>query len=236
MSHTLGGENNSTSLPESIPRSQETPVLTQKNKETGDVEKEGDDKTEDGLDSSIDSPETAKESTFITGIPLYLVILAITLAPALLFLDTAIIATAIPRITDEFNSLPDVGWYGSAYQLGSAVFLPLSGKIFTHFSTKWSFLGFFAIFEFGSLLCGAAQNSAMLIVGRAIAGAGGCGLISGALTIIASCLPLDKRAAWTGVVIGFSQIGIVLGPILGGALTEYRYVSSNPSWNRQGRH
>ena len=236
MSHTLEGENKSTSLPESTPRSEETPALTQKYKETGDVEKDADDKTEDGLDSSIDSRETAKESTFITGIPLYLVILAITLAPALLFLDTAIIATAIPRITDEFNSLPDIGWYGSAYQLGSAVLLPLSGKIFTHFSTKWSFLGFFAIFEFGSLLCGAAQNSAMLIVGRAIAGAGGSGLISGALTIIASCLPLDKRAAWTGVVIGFSQIGIVLGPILGGALTEYRYVSSNPSWNRQGKH
>ena len=64
----------------------------------------------------------------------------------------------------------------------------------------------------------------MLIVGRAIAGAEGSGLISGALTIIASCLPLDKRAAWTGVVIDFSQIDVVLGLILNGALTEYRYV------------
>ena len=222
MSRTFKGEKNSSSLPESIPRSQETSTSNQK-EEIGDL----DGQTQDGLDSSMDSPETAKESTFITGIPLYLVNLSITLAAALLFLDTAIIATAIPRITDEFNSLPDVGWYGSAYQLGSAAFLPLSGKIFTHFSTKWSFLGFFAFFEFGSLLCGAAQNSVMLIVGRAIAGAGGSGLISGALTIIASCLPLDKRAAWTGVLMGFSQMGVVLGPILGGALTEYRYVKHN---------
>ena len=225
MSPILEREKNSPSLPESIPRSQETLTSTQK-EETGDVERELE--KHRGTDSLTDSPETAKESTFITGFPLYLVILAITLAASLLFLDTAIIATAIPRITDEFNSLPDIGWYGSAYQLGSAVVLPLSGKIYTHFSTKWSFLGFFAFFEFGSLLCGAAQNSVMLIVGRAIAGAGGSGLISGALTIIASCLPLDKRAVWTGVLIGFSQMGVVLGPILGGALTQYRYVSSKP--------
>ena len=57
----------------------------------------------------------------------------------------------------------------------------------------------------------------MLIVGRAIAGAGGSGLVSGALT---------KRAASTGVLIGFSQMGIVLGPILGGAFLEYRSVKS----------
>ena len=203
MSHTA---KSFPSLPESIPRSQETLALTKETKR----------EDRNGLDSM--------HSTFITGIPLYLVILATTLAAALLFLDTSIIASAIPRITDEFNSLPDVGWYGSAYQLGSAAFLPLSGKIYTQFSTKWSFLGFFTIFEFGSLLCGAAQSSVMLIVGRAVAGAGGSGLISGALTIIASCLPLDKRAVWTGVLIGISQMGIVLGPILGGALTEYRYV------------
>ena len=235
MSHTLEGEKSFPSLPESISRSQETSALTQK-EDSGDLQKEITRKKEHGFNSSMHSTETAKESTFITGIPLYLVILATTLAASLLFLDTAIIASAIPRITDEFNSLPDVGWYGSAYQLGSAAFLPLSGKIYTQFSTKWSFLAFFAIFEFGSLFCGTAQSSVMLIVGRAIAGAGGFGLISGALTIIASCLPLDKRAVWTGVLIGASQMGIVLGPILGGALTEYRYVSSNPSWNRRGKH
>ena len=107
MSHTLEGENNSINLPESIPRSQETSALTQE-KKTEDVKRETDEKTENDLDSSMDSPETAKKSTFITDIPLYLVILAITLTPLLLFLDTAIIATAIPRITNEFNSLPNV--------------------------------------------------------------------------------------------------------------------------------
>lgn len=58
---------------------------------------------------------------------------------------------------------------------------------------KWTFLTFLFIFELGSLVCGVAQSSKMLIVGRAIAGMGGSGIINGALTILASSLPLHKR-------------------------------------------
>lgn len=58
---------------------------------------------------------------------------------------------------------------------------------------KWSFLVFFGIFELGSLLCGVAASSKMLIVGRAIAGIGGAGIINGAIMIISSCVPLEKR-------------------------------------------
>lgn len=173
-----------------------------------------------GMPSKAEEPEPQ----YITGMRLYLVSISITLAVALLFLDVSIVATAIPRITDQFNSLSDVGWYGGAYQLGSAVFMPLTGKIYTYFSSKWSFLSFFAVFEVGSLLCGAAVNSPMLIVGRAIAGLGGSGVLSGGLTILASCLPLNKRATTAGIIMGVSQLGVVLGPLLGGVLTE------NNSW------
>jgi MFS family permease len=162
----------------------------------------------------------ATEHQYITGIQLYMVEFATTLAASLLFLDAAIIATAIPRITDEFHSLSDVGWYGGAYQLGSAALMPLSGKIYQHFSSKWAYLCFFGVFELGSALCGAATSSAMLIVGRTIAGMGGAGIISGAVTIIASIMPIEKRPVATGILIGFSQLGIVLGPLLGGVLTQ----------------
>jgi hypothetical protein len=43
---------------------------------------------------------------------------------------------AIPRITDQFHSLPDVGWYGGAYQLAGAALQPLSGKLYTYFDNK----------------------------------------------------------------------------------------------------
>ncbi|KAH7323910.1 putative MFS transporter [Rhexocercosporidium sp. MPI-PUGE-AT-0058] len=143
-----------------------------------------------------------------------------TIACFLVLLDVSIIATAIPQITSEFQSLLDVGWYGSAYQLTSSAFQPFSGKIYAHFSTKWSFLTFFFLFELGSLLCGAAQNSVMLIVGRAVAGIGSSGLINGGLTIVSACLPVHKQPAATGILISFTQLGIALGPLLGGAFTE----------------
>ncbi|XDG02463.1 hypothetical protein ABKA04_002078 [Annulohypoxylon sp. FPYF3050] len=132
-----------------------------------------------------------------------------------------VVSTAIPRITDTFNSLPDVGWYASAYQFGSAAPQPLTGKVYTHFNTKWSFLFFFAIFEIGSVLCGAAISSDMLIVGRAIAGFGAAGITNGSITIISSCAPLEKRPALIGLTMGLMQLGLVAGPLIGGAFTTY---------------
>ena len=61
------------------------------------------------------------------------------------------------------------------------------------FPPKLTFLTFLAVFELGSLLCGVAQSSEMLIVGRAVAGLGASGLTNGALTILAAALPMHKR-------------------------------------------
>jgi MFS family permease len=55
-------------------------------------------------------------------------------------------------------------------------------------------MSFFGIFEIGSLLCGVATSSTMLIVGRAVAGMGAAGLMNGAMTIVAGSVPLHKRA------------------------------------------
>lgn len=53
---------------------------------------------------------------------------------------------------------------------------------------------FLGLFELGSLLCALAKDSKMLIIARAVAGLGSAGLINGALTIVAACVPLEKRA------------------------------------------
>lgn len=60
-------------------------------------------------------------------------------------------------------------------------------------SPQNTFLAFLGLFEFGSVLCGAAQSSNMLIVGRAVAGLGASGLTNGALTIIGATAPMPKR-------------------------------------------
>jgi MFS family permease len=77
---------------------------------------------------------------------------------------------ATPKITSDFHSLDNVGWYGAAYQLTASTLQPLTGKIYTNFNLKWTFLVSFLVFELGSLLCGVAVSSNMLIVGRAVAG------------------------------------------------------------------
>ncbi|KAF4826052.1 Efflux pump mlcE [Colletotrichum tropicale] len=140
--------------------------------------------------SALVVPPTPK---YLSGYRLFLVMTCVTLVCWLMFLDSSIIVTAIPAITDEFHSLGDIGWYGSAYHLANAAFQPLTGKIYRYFSSKWSFFTFLVIFELGSLICGAATSSTILIVGRVIAGMGSAGIMSGGLTIIAGSVPLEKR-------------------------------------------
>ncbi|KAI0115567.1 efflux pump [Nemania sp. FL0031] len=164
------------------------------------------------------APNPVFEPEYVVGKKLALVVGSAALACFLMLVDTMVISTAIPRITDEFHSLADAGWYASAYYAAPQL---LIGKIYTHFRTKWTFLFFFGVFELGSVLCGAAKSSVMLIVGRAVAGVGAAGIINGAITIVSSCAPLEKRPALLGITMGFQQLGLVIGPIIGGAFTTY---------------
>lgn len=158
---------------------------------------------------------------YISGWKLVAVMTGITLTCFLVLLDVSILVTAIPSITTDFHSLFDIGWYGSAYNLASCALQPLSGKLYTYLSAKWTFLSFFFIFEAGSLICALAGSSNVFIVGRAVSGIGASGLQNGALTIIAACAPLERRPILTGIMIGLGQVGLVAGPLLGGAITEY---------------
>ncbi|CAI7624687.1 unnamed protein product [Penicillium palitans] len=182
--------------------------------ETSDVEKYGSDIVTCKNEAADD------DSKFPTGIALWSILGPVTIAYFLVFLDMCVVSTATPAITERFNSLVDVGWYGGAYQLGSSALQPLTGKIYSHFNIKWSFLVFFFIFELGSVICGAAVSSPMFIVGRAIAGAGSSGIGNGALTIISTILPARKQAQFLGINLGIGQLGIALGPIIGGAFTQ----------------
>lgn len=139
-----------------------------------------------------------------------------------------IISTAIPHITEEFHSLNDVGWYGSALFLTVAAAQSVWGKAFKYFSVKGVYLLSIAIFELGSLICGTtpitlfhvdcsyrvgvAQNSTTLIVGRAVTGFGVAGTFSGSYIIIGISAPPEKRPAMTGFMGSAYAIASVIGP------------------------
>ncbi|KAL4965090.1 MDR family MFS transporter [Aspergillus stella-maris] len=160
----------------------------------------------------------------VSGIKLYSILSGIMIATILISLDTSIIATAIPAITSQFNSADDIAWYGAAYPLTMSALQPLSGKIAMIFSLRASYLTFFAIFLLGSALCGAAKSSNMFIVGRAVAGIGGAGVVSSGLSVIALVTPAAQRPLFTGLVTSLYAVGSVIAPLLGGAFT------SNVSW------
>ncbi|KAJ0121621.1 hypothetical protein J7T55_008787 [Diaporthe amygdali] len=170
--------------------------------------------------ASQHSPSSDEDTNYATGLKLFFITLALCLAVFLMALDQSIIATAIPKITNDFNSLDDVGWYGSAYLLTTASLQLLFGKFYTFLNIKWVFLTAIGIFELGSLICGVAQNSITFIIGRAIAGVGSAGMFSGGLLIIVKSLPLVKRPLYTGIISSMYGIASVAGPLLGGVFAD----------------
>jgi hypothetical protein len=71
--------------------------------------------------SNPPSPPQTKEHDFAHGFHLFTILAAVTCVCFLMLLDGTIVVAAAPRITDDFNSLDDIGWYGAAYQLGRYV-------------------------------------------------------------------------------------------------------------------
>ncbi|KAM0314635.1 hypothetical protein ACHAO8_004469 [Botrytis cinerea] len=188
----------------------DNPIELKKTKSAADIQQE-----------ELNRVHTSAEGVeYPTGVKLQLISLALCLSVFLMALDNSIIATAIPKITDQFHSLNDVGWYGSAYLLTTASFQLLFGKFYSYFSIKWVYLVAIAIFELGSLICGVAPNSIALIIGRAIAGLGSAGIFSGALIIVAYSVPLVKRPMYTGLIGAMYGIASVAGPLLGGVFTD----------------
>jgi len=107
----------------------------------------------------IAAPSDTLIEVYPTGKTLVPILFALIFAVFLVALDMTILGTAIPKITDEFDGLNNVSWYGSVYFMTFGGFQPASGKFYKYFPLKASFLGATFIFLVGSLICAVSQNS-----------------------------------------------------------------------------
>ncbi|KAJ5143534.1 uncharacterized protein N7515_002321 [Penicillium bovifimosum] len=170
---------------------------------------------------AVDGDTPADVEEYPSSWRLALITVALCFCVFCVALDNTIIATAIPKITDQFNSLEDVGWYGSSYLLTTCAVCLMFGKLYTFYSIKYIYLMALGIFEIGSLVCAVTPTSVGLICGRAIAGLGAAGLFSGSILIISKSVPLVKRPMYTGLLGSMFGVANVAGPLMGGAFTDH---------------
>ncbi|KAG2176966.1 hypothetical protein INT43_007620, partial [Umbelopsis isabellina] len=156
-----------------------------------------------------------------TGMVFYLIYVGLALSVLLASLDQTIVSTALPSIASQFNSAYDIGWVGVAYMLTNTCFQPLYGKFADIFGRKPVFLFAVCIFLTGSIVSGAAQSMIMLIVFRAVQGIGAGGLISSVMIIVSDLVSLRDRGKYQGIIGASFGISSVIGPLIGGAFTQY---------------
>lgn len=91
---------------------------TSKEQPTMSASKADSETTAVSMAPTADNEKQEPSAEYVTGLKLAVIVAAVSVASFLMLLDTMIVSTAIPRITDQFHSLADVGWYASAYQFG----------------------------------------------------------------------------------------------------------------------
>ncbi|RYP44501.1 hypothetical protein DL768_009040 [Monosporascus sp. mg162] len=169
--------------------------------------------------SSIDPSRTINaKSKFSLG----MITLALMSTIFLAALDVNIISVAIPRISAEFDSLNDVSWYGAAYSLARMALQPTFGRLYYLFPLRIVFSLSIILFCIGSIICATAPSSIALIVGRAVQGSGSSGLVSGALTLAVFVVSKQKQPLFISILSSNYAIASVLGPVVGGVVTESR--------------
>ncbi len=144
----------------------------------------------------------------------------IMLGMLLAALDQTIVATAMPRIVQEFNALSHLSWVFTAYMLASAITVPIYGKLSDIFGRRGLYILGIIIFLIGSILSGAAQSMLQLIIFRGVQGIGGGAIMVNSFAVIADVFPPRERAKWQGLLGAMFGVASVAGPLLGGFITD----------------
>ena len=128
--------------------------------------------------------------------------------------------TAMPTIVAALGGLAHYSWVVSAYLLTSTVTVPVWGKLSDLFGRRPIFQIGIGVFLVGSLACGASQSMTQLIFARAAQGIGAGALVPLAMTILGDIFTLEERARMQGLFSGVWGVSSVIGPLLGGFITD----------------
>jgi EmrB/QacA subfamily drug resistance transporter len=135
-------------------------------------------------------------------------------------LDQSIVATALPRIVGDLGGMAHLSWVVTAYVLASTATMPLYGKLADQYGRRPMIFTALACFLLGSVLCGFAQDMPQLIMFRAIQGIGSGGFMPLAQIIIGDLVPPMERGRRQGSIVIVFAVTSVLGPVLGGLITD----------------
>lgn len=149
-----------------------------------------------------------------------IVMISVMASMFLVALDQTIIATALGKIVEEFNSFDQLSWIVTAYLLTTTITVPIAGKMSDLFGRRIVLLIGVAIFGLGSLLSGSSGTVEQLIMWRALQGIGGGIITANAFTIIGDLFAARERGRWQGFIGAVFGLSSVVGPLLGGWLTD----------------
>jgi len=138
----------------------------------------------------------------------------------LVALDQTIIATALGKIVEDFNAFSSLSWVVTAYLITTTVTVPIAGKFSDLFGRRSILLIGVAIFTISSLMCGFSGTITELILWRALQGIGGGIITANAFTIVGDLFAARERGRWQGLIGAVFGLSSVIGPLLGGWLTD----------------
>lgn len=149
-----------------------------------------------------------------------IIMLSVMASLFLVALDQTIIATALGKIVEEFNAFDSLSWIVTAYLLTTTITVPIAGKLSDIFGRRTILLIGVAIFGVGSLMSGLSGSVEQLVAWRALQGIGGGIITANAFTIIGDLFAARERGRWQGLFGAVFGLSSVIGPLLGGWLTD----------------